>query len=229
MPSTPPHEGRSPSGRPSAARGRFAGLSPEERRTERKRLLVEAGLQCFGTDGFHAVGVRRVCAEAGLSERYFYESFANLEALFLAVYGHAVEHIRQTLRGAIDAAAVSATPNALIEDGLRAYLGLLKSDPRLVRIGLIDVNAIGSEMGTHSLSMNRSFTELIVPTILAACPDIEARGYDAQLVAEGLLGSTLFLVTQWATDGFSTPLETVLTHCAIFYRALLRSLEQDAP
>lgn len=215
MSSSPPQPG--PRG------GRFRGLSPDERRARRRALLVDAGLQCFGTEGFHATGVRALCAEAGLSERYFYESFDNREALFLAVYEHTVQRIRACLEQA--AATAPAGPEQLTVGVLRAYLQLLKDDPRLVRVGLVDVATVGAEMGNRALSVNRSFTDLIVPTIEQLCPDLEALGYDAQLVADGLLGSTLFLVTQWAIDGFRTPLETVLGHCAMFYSALLQSLE----
>src|SRR5690606_9237384 len=65
---------------------RFRGVAADERRRQRRQQLLDAGLKCFGTVGFRAAGVRDICAEAQLTERYFYESFKNREALFLAVY-----------------------------------------------------------------------------------------------------------------------------------------------
>ncbi len=208
MPASPP--------RPKA--GRFRGVPAHARVERRRALLIEAGLQCFGTDGFHASGVREICAEAELSERYFYESFENREALFLAVYEHAVAHIHEHL------AAVARRvrqPRKLVRAMLRAYLELLRSDPRLVRVALIEVNSIDADIGKRAFQVNRSFVDLIVPPMQRALPDLAARGYDARLVAEGLLGSTIFLVTQWALDGFRTPLRTMLEHCVLYYEALL--------
>jgi len=60
----------------------FKGMSLEERQAERRERLMEAGLQAYGTQGFFSVTVRDICIEAKLTERYFYESFKNSEALF---------------------------------------------------------------------------------------------------------------------------------------------------
>src|ERR1700742_1768346 len=68
------------------AKRKFRGVAPEDRKAERHLRLLEAGIEAYGTRGFHAVGVRDVCGLAKLTERYFYESFENREALFLAVY-----------------------------------------------------------------------------------------------------------------------------------------------
>src|ERR1700761_6709612 len=88
----------SPTGRP------FRGVPSAERQAPRRRQIVEAGLDAFGTRGFHLTGVRDVCAAARLTERYFYESFKNREALFLAVYDEAVERMREVVTRALDAA-----------------------------------------------------------------------------------------------------------------------------
>lgn len=85
-----------PTGRP------FRGVPSDERQAQRRRQLVEAGLDAFGTRGFHLTGVRDVCASARLTERYFYESFKNLEALFLAVYEAAVERVRSAVTRALE-------------------------------------------------------------------------------------------------------------------------------
>src|SRR6478752_6322871 len=85
----------------SAKARRFRGLSAEQRRSKRREQLIEAGLETYGKLGFHAVGVREICAAAHLTERYFYESFENREALFLAAYDLAVARIRRAMEAAL--------------------------------------------------------------------------------------------------------------------------------
>ena len=77
---------------PAPARS-YGGLAMEERVAARRARFVEAGVELFGTQGFRGATVRGICAAAGLTDRYFYESFASLESLLAAVYGSLTERL----------------------------------------------------------------------------------------------------------------------------------------
>ena len=64
----------------------YAGRSAQERRDSRRRALLDAGLELIGTQGWTQTSVRGVYQLAGVSPRFFYESFASLDALAVAVY-----------------------------------------------------------------------------------------------------------------------------------------------
>jgi AcrR family transcriptional regulator len=192
----------------------FRGLSADERRSQRHEQLIEAGLRAFGSRGFHEVGVRDICAEAHLTERYFYESFENREALFLAVYERGVGRIRD----AIVAALEKAQPEDMARAGLRAFLCLLRDEPLWPRIILIDVLTVGPTVGSQSFLATQGFADMVGNIVGALYPD---RDLDPQLVASGLVGSTVSLVMRWAQGGFVEPLDKVLDHCALFYEALM--------
>jgi AcrR family transcriptional regulator len=213
--------------RPEPQRRRFKGALPEERTAQRRAQLVEAGLQAFGTQGFHAVGVRDVCAAAKLTERYFYESFRNREALFVAVYEAAAERLRGIIAAAIPAPSKSVAD--LARAGLGAALAAFRDDPRLARILLIEVLAIGPELGDAHLLVSQGFTDQISEMTLALYPDLEERGLNARLVANGLYGATLYVTMRWATEGFREPLERVLAHAVLFYEAFAKELGSRAP
>ena len=53
----------------------FRGVSAADRRTDRRSRLVGSAFEIAGTEGAVALGVGRVCLAAGLTKRYFYESF----------------------------------------------------------------------------------------------------------------------------------------------------------
>ena len=89
-------------------RAAYGGVSAEERVADRRARLLEAGLECFGTAGSPATGVKDVCRAAGLTDRYFYESFKDGRALFLAVF----DDVTDALFGAVAEAVLAVAPDA---------------------------------------------------------------------------------------------------------------------
>ena len=71
----------------------YGGVSANERIATRRTRLLEAGLELFGTDGYLASGVKDVCREAGLTDRYFYESFRDTRELFIAVFDRVTDEL----------------------------------------------------------------------------------------------------------------------------------------
>ena len=204
----------------------FRGVSPEDRKAERRKRLIEAGLQAFGLHGFHAVGVRDICGVAKLTERYFYESFGNREALFVAVYTEAAQRIRSAIAEAHAAARPEAT--AFARAGLEATLRTFRDDPRIARILLLESLAVGS-VGEARLVESQAFADEIAAITKAFHPDISDKHLSADLIGNGLYGSTVYIAMRWAFEGFREPLETVLEHCLLFYEALEQNLKTSAP
>src|ERR1700722_6467892 len=101
----------------------FKGVSADDRRVARRQRLVRAAFEIAGTEGAGALGVGRVCLAAGLTKRYFYESFATLADLESAVVDHAiavmtarVEPFRPDVPGAPPRAWLQAFVGALVDD-----------------------------------------------------------------------------------------------------------------
>jgi AcrR family transcriptional regulator len=210
-----------PSERP--IRRKFRGLAPEERQEQRRARLLEAGIEAFGTHGFHAVGVRDICARAQLTERYFYESFKNREALFLAVYQALGTRMEQTVGNAL----AGSSPEQLARTSLRAMLEAFRADPRMARILLIEVLSVGA--GETPLAISQGFADMIEQICLGLYPELARTKLDARLVANGLYGSTIYVAMRWTLDGFKEPLEQILDHCALFYEAVAVKMDGLAP
>lgn len=208
---------------PAAGR-RFRGLDTEQRQRQRREQLIAAGLQVFGTNGYHGAGVREICGEAKLTERYFYESFSNREALFQAVYAHAIDTVRQAVMLAIGGS--SREVRAVARAAIRAFLGTLRDDPRLSRVLMIDALTVSSDVGRQSQLATQSFADLVGSIILSIYPELPKQGIDAQLVANGLVGSTVYLVMHWAFNDFAEPLDKIVEHCVLFYDAASAEAER---
>jgi len=67
----------------------WGGRTPEERRAERRRRLVDAALEIWLDNGWAAVTMRGVCGRASLNDRYFYEHFADRDELLATAWDEA--------------------------------------------------------------------------------------------------------------------------------------------
>lgn len=119
----------------------YGGRSAEEREEERRRKLLDAGLELIGNRGWAETSVRGVYQHAGVSPRFFYESFDNLDALAVAVYDEIVDDVT----GRVIDAVATAGPDR--DEQARAAMGTLvdaaHEDPRRARV--VFVEALGSE------------------------------------------------------------------------------------
>lgn len=99
---------------------RYSGKTADERRAERRLALLGAALDIWQEQGWAAVTMRGVCARANLTDRYFYESFANRDALLATAW----EQVRdETLRMVLDAVAAHIERPAL--EQLRAAVDVV--------------------------------------------------------------------------------------------------------
>jgi len=210
----------------TAKERRFRGKTAEERRRERKGRLLAAGLTAFADKGFHGVGVRDVCAAAELTERYFYESFDNLEVLFLAVYDQCVQRVREATDAAL--AAEHDTPEAVTRAGLSAFFGTLGEDPRIARVLLIDVLTVNADVAAQSHLVVASFAEVVGRVMVERFGGALEAGLRADIFAHGLVGATIHIGVQWVFGGLSEPLEEIVEHAVVMFEAVAGAVEQGS-
>jgi AcrR family transcriptional regulator len=123
------------------ATGTYGGVSAEQRRAERRRRLLDAALDVIGTQGRSATTLRGICERARVGPRFFYESFADLDALAAELYDEVLDAaLRRTI------AAIEATPHDLrarTAAAFRAKISEIIDDPRRARV--LFVEAYGTE------------------------------------------------------------------------------------
>lgn len=208
----------------AAKQRRFRGKTAEERKRERRQRLLAAGLTAFADKGFHAVGVRDVCAAAELTERYFYESFDNLEALFLAVYDQCAARVREATDAAL--AQPHASPEAVTRAGLSAFFATLQQDPRIARVLLIDVLTVNADVAAQSHLVVASFAELVGRVMVERLGDMPPAGLRPDVLAHGLVGATIHIGVQWVFGGLAEPLEEIVEHAVVMFEAVAGAVEQ---
>jgi AcrR family transcriptional regulator len=169
---------------------RYGGQSQERRVEERREKLMRAAAALYGRLGPAGASVTAICAEAGLTPRYFYESFLNREALLLAVFGAVCERLLEQIGAAIDPADPAAS-------GVRAFFGLLAEHPDLARVFLVEAEHDDAAMRAVGRATMIRFAEMLMPD-----------GPDA-LAKAGAIGAILRMARFWIEDGRRQPAEAV--------------------
>ncbi len=136
------------SGRNPAPRRSYGGRSAEERRAERRERLLAAGLELFGTRGYAATSIERLCATASVSTRNFYEEFSGREELLTALHTAINERAAQALADAYAGAAEADLPTR-VERAVRAFVTVTASDPRWARIAFVEVIGVSADLERH--------------------------------------------------------------------------------
>jgi AcrR family transcriptional regulator len=109
----------------------YRGIKPDDRRSERRARLLDAGLSILGSDaGPGAVTVRGVCRQSGVSARYFYESFSDRDDFVGAVYDWVIADLAATTQAAVTA----APPREQARAGMANIVRSIAGDARVGRL-----------------------------------------------------------------------------------------------
>jgi AcrR family transcriptional regulator len=199
----------------------YGGISAVERVAARREKLLEAGLQLFGTRGFAATGVKDICRQAGLTDRYFYESFRDSRELFLAVF----DRLTDELFGAVAAAVAGSggDPERQLRDAIGTFVDALAADQRKPRVLFAEAAAAGPEAAAHMRATLRRFAALVAATARQHLP---ARTSDEEvaLVALSLVGLLERVVSDREDGELAIAPERLVDRCVALYATLLRAL-----
>jgi AcrR family transcriptional regulator len=171
------------------------------RKLERRRQLIAAAIQVYGEQGYRHSSVRQVCERAGLTQRYFYESFAHSDELLTACYREVTQALHADILHAANAAG--SEPDRRARAVLKAYFGVLKTQPQAANVFLVDIRGI-------SPRVDREIDEALNITgreIVNAVFDREV-AVDDMLLA-GVMGGIIHIALRWVTAGYEPSLGQV--------------------
>lgn len=201
---------------------RYRGVSNETRKAERRLKLIEAGIKVFGSTGYHSATVKGLCQEAGLTERYFYESFSNAEALFTACYLHITDTLRERLQKVLLSMEADNLELAT-RTGLTVFFTQFKDSPQAARILLVEVLTVNRHLEELSLKTLYSFVEMLetlAKPLIEQRKDGAVKGLDSTLLASGLVGSVLYMAARWSMDGCKKPVEDVVENAMLIFKGI---------
>lgn len=178
---------------------RYGGANADQRRERRRAALIEAGLELFGRAGYPNVSVKRVCEQAGLTQRYFYESFNDRAGLLIAVYDDCVAVAREATLDAVgeylgDGAALAHDDvPAAVRSALGAFLEVLARDPRRARVILVEVVGVDPLVERVRMNAIHGWADLLLTLTRGDLPI----SHKQRLSAVGLVGAVTQLLVDW--------------------------------
>jgi AcrR family transcriptional regulator len=171
-------------------RSPYGGVSAGARVASRRDRLLAAGLELFGTQGYLRTTIDQVCAQAGLTKRYFYESFRSCEDLLGALVRSLWVEAAQ--RGMAAVAAAQGGPESRIRQGIGAVVSYYTGDVRRGRVAFLEVQR-REYVGVFTTLLHSYAAELlgerVPPEQLMRLNAAALVGAGSELVTEFVLGA----------------------------------------
>lgn len=177
-------------------RGRWSGVPLDSRPVLRREQLVAAGVLLLGGDSGPALTVRAVCRAAGLTERYFYESFSDRDGFVRAIYDDVCARAMSTLRSA-------GTPREAVEQ----FVALMVDDPARGRVLLLapEVEPVLMRSGAEWMP---SFIELLQQKLTGLGDPVLQN-----MIATSLIGGLSALFRAYLDGRLAAPREQFIDFC----------------
>lgn len=177
-------------------RHRWSGVALDARPGLRRNELITAGIALLGGQAGPALTVRAVCRAAELTERYFYESFADRDQFVRAVYDDVCAR-------AMSALSTAATPR----DAVERFVAMMVDDPAQGRVLLLasEAEPVLARSGAEWMP---SFIDLLQTKLTRITePDVQA------MVATGLVGALTALFTGYLDGRLAVTRDRFVDYC----------------
>lgn len=179
---------------------RYRGRSIAERQAERRAALIEAAVAVYGDVGYRNASVKAICEAAGLTERYFYESFDASDALLAAAYREVTRRLHA------DMAEAKRLAEARGQNGVRAalktYYTRLREHPEAARVFLVEIGGV-------SPRVDAVVAEALANSVALVAPTVRRRGAH-ELVASGIVGGVIQIALDWIASGYARKVDEVV-------------------
>jgi AcrR family transcriptional regulator len=202
------------SGRP------YAGIDAEERRSKRREAFIDAGLESFGTLGYARSTIQGICRIAGLTQRYFYESFTDKEDLLVAVYRKLISDIESEALSIIERPGITPEEAALM--ALRMFFRRFRDDPRRARVQLFEVLGVSPRVDSEYRTAMVTLAEWARLLMIAVFPEISEKWKERNIIHSGAAGAIIQIANQWVLDGLTVSIDDMAEQAIEAFIALGR-------
>lgn len=171
---------------------------------------MQAGIELVGVGGAAAMTMRAVCREAQLSQKFFYESFTDTDDLLREVYRSTFHTARIVIASAAAASEDATDPAARIRAGVDAAARLVKDDPRVCRILLVEPIA---DLTLRHFVRDSIFGMVTNPVDPAGAP--LAQGEDSvrsKMRYATVFGSIISLFLEWTEGNLGDDRDAFVDH-----------------
>lgn len=195
----------------------YGGQTQEERKAKRRRQLLDAALEVFGTEGVANATARGVCVAANLTPRYLYEEFENLDQLARELY---TELAGQTVELLVTAIAQhEGDVPAMVDAGFRAGLDFVKANPHRAAVMFTESQASGP-LAQERVRQTKTIIDLIGGYGMAAYGDHLAASSISQVTSVLLAGGISEIISSWLRGDLKVDEEQLVNDLTILFLSI---------
>ncbi|MFF7938846.1 TetR/AcrR family transcriptional regulator [Nocardia gamkensis] len=209
----------------------YGGLSKEQRVAQRQTRLIDAALQLFGTQGYAATSIERLCALANVSTRSFYEDMGSREALLIALANRITSRALEYALAALAATENEPLPVRVVAS-FRAYLGVTCADARCARVCYVEVVGVSAAVEEWRRQQRRLLSALLISEAERAVGRGETGPRRFDLFALAVIGAVTSLaqeLVQSTEPEATVNLDEICAEIAYFVNSGLSGTRVDPP
>lgn len=205
----------------------YRGMTPEQRTAQRRERFLEAGLNVFGLEGFHSATVRRICKEAGLTDRYFYESYDSMEELLVEVYEGCLSKILMRLQTSLGTVENDEFPEELIKRLLNEFFAEME-DPRVAKICMFEAEGVSVDMHSMYNDYIRRFVIILMTASQAHVQQWHLSDEETEVLGNAIVGGIIQATRNWTLKDYHLSREAMVNGIMILFKGSQAILNQPA-
>jgi AcrR family transcriptional regulator len=175
------------------------GLTPEQRAEQRRRALLDAALELFGTKGYQATSVEEICRTAYVSTRNFYEEFDNRDAL-----------LWRLVHDVMTDAYVALRRPAPLADRVAGMVHAFVDDPRRARLAFVECRGSSLVQEHRRRAAQQAFAQLVAEQLgeRGAHPPVSEAARPTLALA--VVGAVDLVLTDWVLQSERVPVAELI-------------------
>jgi AcrR family transcriptional regulator len=204
----------------------YRGLTLEQRTAERRERFLEAGLNIFGNEGFHAATVRKICKEAGLTDRYFYESYSSMEALLIEVYERCLKSILTRVQSTLLTVNKAEAPDKLLNELLNHFFTEME-DPRVAKVCMFEAEGVSDHMHNLYNDYIRRFVTILLSASQGYTNKWPLSEEESEVLGNAIVGGIIQATRNWALNDYHLSKKSMINGIVVLFLGTQLFMNKD--
>ena len=176
--------------------------------------------------GYRQASVRRLCQEAKLTDRYFYEACGNLETLLVDVYQQCMTNLSKKILHAISSEyGTSKNPESAIIAGLEVFFKELENH-QVARVCMIELEGLNPEVTQLYNHYIEGFAEILRQLANQAFPEMTMPLSEQKIIALSLVGAMRQAATSWLANNYASDRSELVSATSKLFLGMIILLQQ---
>jgi AcrR family transcriptional regulator len=197
----------------------YAGEDAIFRAKQRREKLFQAGLVCFGSLGYAKTTIKAICKQAELTERYFYESFKNKEALMQVVYSHLMDSLMAELKEI--AIANRSEPDLALSLMTRHSFAVLKEKKYRAQVQLFEILGVSEALDVLYQEKVRLMTQSVKDVWEMLFPSLK-NAQISPVYFSAIVGAHWQISNEWVLSGYREDIDQLVHAFKAIQMALIK-------